>query len=387
MRIIIFGTGNYVTGRGTSQFGTILPAIFESHNTTKIRELILIATTRKSRDLAEKKIKKISKISNIKINYKIILNKKIKSFVKKYKKDSEGATCAIIATPDHTHYKIAKLCLQNKYHTLVVKPVVNKLSELKDLIKTADLNNVYGAVEFHKRFDRQAQIMKDKYVEGFLGTPLYSWTEYSQRKIVPEKFFKSWVSKNNVFQYLGIHYVDLIRFITKAKPISVMAIGQKKYLKDKNLETDDAIQVIVKWQTKKKQIFTQTLLLNWIDPKFTTAMSDQKLNFVGTLGRIELDQKKRGVMAINENNYTEEINPDFCRMYQEAGFTKWKGYGIESIKTFIKDTLDLENKKIKKNKLLEIRPSFEESIYSTAVLEAANKSLKKNSSWKKIFIK
>ena len=75
------------------------------------------------------------------------------------------------------------------------------------------------------------------------------------------------------------------------------------------------------------------------------------------------------------------------RMYQEAGFTKWKGYGIESIKTFIKDTLDLENKKIKKNKLLEIRPSFEESIYSTAVLEAANKSLKKNSSWKKIFIK
>ncbi len=387
MRIIIFGTGNYVTGRRTSQFGTILPAIFESHNTTKIRELILIATTRKSRDLAEKKIKKISKISNIKINYKIILNKKIKSFVKKYKKDSEDATCAIIATPDHTHYKIAKLCLQNKYHTLVVKPVVNKLSELKDLIKTADLNNVYGAVEFHKRFDRQAQIMKDKYVEGFLGTPLYSWTEYSQRKIVPEKFFKSWVSKNNVFQYLGIHYVDLIRFITKAKPISVMAIGQKKYLKSKNLETDDAIQVIVKWQTKKKQIFTQTLLLNWIDPKFTTAMSDQKLNFVGTLGRIELDQKKRGVMAINENNYIEEINPDFCRMYQEAGFTKWKGYGIESIKTFIKDTLDLENKKIKKNKLLEIRPSFEESIYSTAVLEAANKSLKKNSSWKKIFIK
>ena len=50
--------------------------------------------------------------------------------------------------------------------------------------------------------------------------------------------------------------------------------------------------MIVKWQTKKKQIFTQTLLLNWIDPKFTTAMSDQKLNFVGTLGRIELDQKK-----------------------------------------------------------------------------------------------
>ena len=78
--------------------------------------------------------------------------------------------------------------MKNKQHCLVVKPVVTKLSELKNLIKLCKKNQVYGAVEFHKRFDRQALILKDKYDSGTIGDPLYSWSEYSQKKIVPEKW-------------------------------------------------------------------------------------------------------------------------------------------------------------------------------------------------------
>ena len=117
-------------------------------------------------------------------------------------------------------------------------------------------------------------------------------------------------------------------------------------------------------------------------------MSDQNLNFVGTLGRIELDQKIRGVKSIGEKSVLEDINPDFCRMYKnEDGSTEWEGYGIDSIQTFLEDITDLTNKKIDKKKLIKIRPSLEESKYSTAVLEAANYSLKNKSVWKKIKIK
>ena len=35
MKIIIFGTGNYVTGRGTKEFGTILPALYEFNKISK----------------------------------------------------------------------------------------------------------------------------------------------------------------------------------------------------------------------------------------------------------------------------------------------------------------------------------------------------------------
>ena len=36
MKIIIIGNGNYVTGKGTDEYGTILPAIYEFQRDTKL---------------------------------------------------------------------------------------------------------------------------------------------------------------------------------------------------------------------------------------------------------------------------------------------------------------------------------------------------------------
>ena len=388
MRILIIGSGNYVTGRGTDSYGTILPAIYEFNKEKKIvDEVVILTTSKKSAKLAEKKNKKIRYLSGHNLRVKIVVKKNNSKFTTNRTYSKDGIFCTIIATPDHTHYKLVKNCLKNKQHCLVVKPVVTKLSELKNLIKLCKKNQVYGAVEFHKRFDRQALILKDKYDSGTIGDPLYSWSEYSQKKIVPEKFFKSWISKNNVFQYLGIHYVDLIRYITNSKPKKVIAIGQKNYLKGKNINTPDSIQTIIEWQNSQGISFTQTLLLNWIDPKNTTAMSDQNFKLVGTNGRIESDQKNRGVRIVEEGSYIEDINPDFCRVYGTTpGKVRWEGYGIESVKTFLKDIILIKKNKSLLKSLDEVRPTFKEALYSTAVLEAANYSLLNNSVWKKIKI-
>ena len=388
MRILIIGSGNYVTGRGTDSYGTILPAIYEFNKEKKIvDEVVILTTSKKSAKLAEKKNKKIRYLSGHNLRVKIVVKKNNFKFSTNHTYSRDGISCAIIATPDHTHYKLAKDCLKNKQHCLVVKPVVTKLSELKNLIKLCKKNQVYGAVEFHKRFDRQALILKDKYDSGTIGDPLYSWSEYSQKKIVPEKFFKSWISKNNVFQYLGIHYVDLIRYITNSKPKKVIAIGQKNYLKGKNINTPDSIQTIIEWQNPQGISFTQTLLLNWVDPKNTTAMSDQNFKLVGTKGRIESDQKNRGVRIVEEGSYIEDINPDFCRVYGTTpGKIRWEGYGIESVKTFLKDIILIKKNKSLLKSLDEVRPTFKEALYSTAVLEAANYSLLNNSVWKKVKI-
>ena len=388
MRILIIGSGNYVTGRGTNSYGTILPAIYEFNKEKKIvDEVVILTTSKKSAKLAEKKNKKIRYLSGHNLRVKIVVKKNNFKFSTNHAYSRDGIFCAIIAAPDHTHYKLAKDCLKNKQHCLVVKPVVTKLSELKNLIKLCKKNQVYGAVEFHKRFDRQALILKDKYDSGTIGDPLYSWSEYSQKKIVPEKFFKSWVSKNNVFQYLGIHYVDLIRYITNSEPKKVIAIGQKNYLKGKNINTPDSIQTIIEWQTPQGISFTQTLLLNWVDPKNTTAMSDQNFKLVGTKGRIESDQKNRGVRIVEEGSYIEDINPDFCRVYGTTpGKIRWEGYGIESVKTFLKDIILIKKNKSLLTSLDKVRPTFKEALYSTAVLEAANYSLLNNSVWKKVKI-
>ena len=68
----------------------------------------------------------------------------------------------------------------------------------------------------------------------------------------------------------------------------------------------------------------------------------------------------------------------------EDGTVRWKGYGIESVKAFINDVHTLEENKKTLEEVKSDRPSFEESIISTAVLEAAHISLENGSTWQNI---
>ncbi|MEK9779871.1 MAG: gfo/Idh/MocA family oxidoreductase, partial [Gammaproteobacteria bacterium] len=131
--------------------------------------------------------------------------------------------------------------------------------------------------------------------------------------------------------------------------------------------------------------FIQTILTNWIDPNSSSAISDQKIKLVGAKGRYEANQKDRGIMLNNDEVGIEHINPDFCMPYgTKDGSIQWKGYGIDSIMSFIDDVIQLSNKKITLSELEVSRPSFNESLISTAVIQAAHKSLNNNSQWENI---
>ena len=390
MDVVIIGTGMYSTGRGTSGYGTILPALLEfQRKNMKLEKIIFIGTNSKNSQESYKKYLELSNSSGILIDCKFYPNDNninpdtYKSIIRGLKKP----TCAIVAVPDNLHFPVAKECLTNGMHTLVVKPLTPKVEESKKLISLANQKKLYGAVEFHKRWDKQNLMLKDKINNNEIGEPLYTWSEYSQRKSIPSGVFKSWVEQSNIIQYLGVHYIDIIRFATKAKPIRVMAIGQKKWLKDHNINVHDSIQCIIEWQNTNNILFTQTLLLNWVDPETSSSMSDQKLQFVGTKGRFVSDQKRRGVTIISDNNNLEEPNPDFCYSYMnENNQSEYKGYGIKSITTFINDSFNLYNEQEQLNELKKIRPTFEESLISTSVIESASESLNSNGHWIKINI-
>ena len=140
--------------------------------------------------------------------------------------------------------------------------------------------------------------------------------------------------------------------------------------------------------------------MNWIDPNSSTAMSVQKIKFHGTKGNFETDQKTRGIKIVSDNVYVEEPNPDFNSPFQEGNRTEWRGYGIKSITQFLLGVHKIENKnfvnpnyynKSKEGEFFNFfnfsSTSFEEAVISTAVVEAATKSLKNNSNWQKIKLK
>mgnify|MGYP006092198233 FL=1 len=386
--IVVIGAGLYVCGKGTSGYGTILPAIFEWKRHNKdIGDIHCVSTSAKSSKELLKKVKGLEIKTGIKVDVKTYPenDSKNENAYKQVLNNSKRLACAIVAVPDHLHYQIVKDCLEAGLHTLVVKPLTPTYAEGLDLVNLAKKNDLYGAVEFHKRWDKSNIILRDKFKSGVLGTPLNCWVEYSQRKSVPISFFKDWASQTSVLQYLGVHYIDVIRFATSASPKRVMAIGQKSEIIQHGIDTYDAIQCIIEWEMPDGAPFTETILTNWIDPENSTAMSDQKIKFIGTKGRYEADQKERGIRINTDDLGVEHINPDFCLPYgSKDGNIHWRGYGIESITTFLNDVIALKDGLKKLSDLQIDRPSFQESLVSSMVIEAAHCSLENDSNWQRI---
>ena len=388
INIVVIGTGMYVSGRGTDGFGTILPSIVEwKRSGGPIGKVVLVGTNGSHSKETMLKANELFKQTGINLDLEILPENNDQD-CEAYKlviKNISRPACVIIVTPDHLHYPVAKECINAGLNILMVKPLTPTIKEGKKLIQLARKKNVYGVIEFHKRWDNANLIIKDAVRSKDLGELLYLWVEYSQRKSIPTEIFRAWTEKTSILQYLGVHYIDLVHFITGAMPIRVMSTGQKCWLLTKGLDAYDAIQCMIEWKAPNGAKFNQTLLTNWIDPETSSAMSDQKIKIVGTTGRIESDQKERGICINLDDKGVEHPNPYYCKSYKNSDEKiEWKGYGVDSVLTFLNDIVDLNNQLISVKELEKKRPSFTEALVSTAVIEYAHKSLNNNSDWQLI---
>lgn len=383
LNILIIGTGMYVCGRGTDGYGTILPAIYEWKRRNAFGDVFIAGTNPEGIKVVKEKVAELNRLFGFEINPKYFPENKQnpEAYIDAINEIPKPAF-AIVVVPDNLHRKVAGEAIENGLHTLVVKPLAPTVKEVIELIELQNKCSVYCAVEFHKRFDRSNLKLRDTIAKGIIGDPLYFIVEYSQRKSIPTERFKKWVETINIFQYLGIHYVDIIYFTTKAFPVRVMATGQKNYLLSKGIDTYDSIQAFIEWEMPSGIRFNSSFFTNWIDPENTSAMSDQKIKVIGTKGCYEADQKNRGIHIVTDENGIEEPNPDFCSMYgTAAGDISFRGYGIESVLQFLDDVCNIESGALKIAGLEGRRPTFKDSIITTAIIEAVNKSLAENSRW------
>ncbi len=383
LNILVIGMGMYVCGRGTETHGTIMPAIYEWRKKNELGEVYVAGTGPEGISIAKAKIDEIERNTGVHVPLTFYPEGELYDLqcYRRAIRTIPKPACAIVVVPDNYHREVAGEAIEGGLHTLVVKPLAPTLKEVYELIELQRKKRVYCAVEFHKRFDHANLKLKDSLREGVIGDPLYFLVEFSQRKSVPAERFRKWVEATNIFQYLGIHYVDIIYFATGARPVRAMALGQRGWLYSRGIDTYDSIEAIIEWEMPGGQRFTSSILTNWIDPESTSAMSDQKIKVIGTKGRFESDQKRRGVMIVSDERGIKEPNPYFSASYGTPPMVSYHGYGIESIHQFLKDVIDIESGIVTIDALEDKRPTFAQSIVPTAVIESVNKSLKDGGQW------
>ena len=383
--VLIIGAGMHVSGRGTSGYGTVLPAVVQAHRDGLVGRLLIAATSAGSIQAVHEKAACLSAHLGTRLA--------IEGFPKAGKnpeayRDALAAlgrrACVIIVVPDDLHFTTAKAAIECGLPVMVTKPLTPTLAEAEELVRLSSERGVYGVVDFHKRWDLPNLKLREAFQTGRLGKPLFSVVEYSQRRVVPETIFLSWVEKANPFQYLAVHYVDILIFALGASPHRAMAVGQHGYLKERSINTYDSVQALIEWDIPGSNTpFVSTFLTNWIDPNKTSALSYQSIKVFGTAGRFESDQRDRGLQMVTETDGIEDINPYFCQSYptlQGPGH-QYKGYGIDSIRTFLEDAAGCLDGEKTPADLEPLRPTLRQALRSTAVVEAINRSLAEKSNW------
>lgn len=382
MNILVVGAGMYVTGRGTTGIGTVLPALAQISRNVAIGQVTVVATNSNNGALVEDLAKRINESlgTSMRVGYRSIrgtLDETVQDL---------SIDCAIVCVPDHLHFEIADALMRRRIHCLIVKPLVPTLDQARSLLRLQHANGLHCAVEFHKRFDEQNLLVRKVLREGRLGRPVYMVVAYSQRIGIPLETFKTWASQTNIFQYLGVHYVDLIYFLTGLTPIRVCAVGTRGVLDAKGIQTWDSVHATIVWREDeaRDEMVTQ-LAIGWVDPPGTSALSDQKFLLVGSEGRMDLDQKDRGVTLVTAAGGIETVNPYFSMLLADAfGAATFQGYGFKSIERYILDVRDVMANRVSPRSIEATRPSLKEALVSTAVVEAVNRSLLLNGEWSSV---
>jgi predicted dehydrogenase len=369
----------YVTGRGTAGLGTVLPALAQISRAVAIEKVIVVATKVENAALVCSLTARINALlgTSLQVEYRAIHQSLDETIA------DVSIDCAVVCVPDHLHFEVTETLMQRNIHCLIVKPLVPTVREALTLLRLQEDKGLYCAVEFHKRFDEQNLLLRKLIRDGRLGRPLYMVVGYSQRIGIPLETFQNWASQTNIFQYLGVHYVDLIYFLTGMKPARVSAVGTRGVLDGKGINTWDSIHATIVWRqgTSANEMVTQ-LAIGWVDPPGTSALSDQKFFLVGSEGRMDLDQKDRGVTLVTADAGIETMNPYFSMILDDAdGSATFQGYGFKSIQRYVLDVCDVMAKRVSPRSLDANRPSLRQALVSTAVVEAANRSLLQGGEW------
>ena len=246
--------------------------------------------------------------------------------------EKEKLDAITVVTPDHLHADIAITGLEMGCHVLCEKPMATTMDDCRKIAETVKRHpGQLFMIDFHKRLDMYHIELEKVIRDGNLGKIQYGYAYMEDRIEVSRDWFKTWPVGSSPYWFIGVHFVDLVRWLIKANGTKVFATGRREKLKGLGVDFWDNISSHIVFGNGA----TFSIDAGWTLPEGFEAIVNQGLRIIGTEGIFEIDSQDRGAGACLRGKTQQSYNLGvYAEKHTPDGRIVYGGYGIESIMEF-----------------------------------------------------
>ena len=231
--------------------------------------------------------------------------------------EGERVDFVSIATPNHTHFEIAKAAVEAGFNVICDKPMTFDLAQAEELIKIVEDSNVVFAVSHNYtgypliRMAREMilngelgeiQAIRSTYIQGWLRTNL----EAEDQKQAAWRTDPTKSGAAGAFGDIGTHAYNLGRYMTGLMPAEI-SCHLKIFVDGRAL--DDYGHAVVRYENGALGTVTASQISHGRE-------NDVTIEIDGTKGALQWRQENPNEMIIRKNGsphqiYTRDPNADF----------------------------------------------------------------------------
>jgi predicted dehydrogenase len=212
--------------------------------------------------------------------------------------DTEEIDAVHVATPDFLHKEPVIAALRSGRHVLVEKPLAVTVADAEEIVRVCDETGCHVMVNYTHRWAAPYARTREIVSRGEIGAPVMVYARKDDTLWAATEMM-NWTERTSPASYLSTHDIDLVLWFLDTDVTSVYALGVKKVLVEKNIDTEDAIQALVRFENGAIGTFESC----WVLPNSMPTVTDSFIEIVGEKGTIHIDRIHEGLKVATEKSY------------------------------------------------------------------------------------
>jgi predicted dehydrogenase len=212
--------------------------------------------------------------------------------------EKEELDAVHVATPDFLHKEPVIAALRSGRHVLVEKPLAVTVADAEEIVRVSEETGCHVMVNYTHRWAAPYARTREIVSRGEIGAPVMVYARKDDTLWAATEMM-NWTAETSPASYLSTHDIDLVLWFLDTDVTSVYALGVRKVLVQKNIDTEDAIQALVRFANGAIGTFESC----WVLPNSMPTVTDSFIEIVGEKGTIHIDRIHEGLKVATEDAY------------------------------------------------------------------------------------